>query len=222
MSQSQESVEKTGPHFNWDEFKAVQKQTIEALHVIAREIQPGMLESEAYELSKSTLTELGFGKSWHRPYVRFGANTTLMFGQPSPAGTRLQETDLFYLDIGPVKNGYEGDAGDTFLVGHNPEMEKCIADTRSVFFEAQEQWRRHRTTGQELYRYADQLASQKGWILNLKWHGHRVSDFPHQVYFKGNIAELEFTPSAGLWVLEIHLCDPQGRFGAFYEDLLSE
>jgi hypothetical protein len=31
---------------------------------------------------------------------------------------------------------------------------------------------------------------------------------------------VDFTPSPLLWVLEIHIRDPQMKFGAFYEDML--
>jgi hypothetical protein len=34
------------------------------------------------------------------------------------------------------------------------------------------------------------------------------------------LAEFDVKPSAMRWILEIHLRDPQGRFGAFFEDML--
>ncbi len=50
--------------------------------------------------------------------------------------------------------------------------------------------------------------------------GHRAGDFPHQVFFRGGIAELDFKPGAGVWILEIQIRHPTLPFGAFYEDSL--
>jgi Xaa-Pro aminopeptidase len=217
---SKTQAEKTGEKFQLSSLLRVQEQTWDALRQIAAEIRPGMLEEEAYELAKKKLIELGFSKSWHRPYVRFGTNSVLMYGKPSQPGVRLGEDDLFYLDIGPVKEGYEGDAGDTFVTGQNPRMRKCIEDTRKLFQEMKRQWKAEGLTGKDLYSYGESEARKLGWVLNTEWNGHRVADFPHQIYFKGNLCDMEFTPSPGVWILEVHLCDPEGGFGAFFEDLL--
>jgi hypothetical protein len=50
--------------------------------------------------------------------------------------------------------------------------------------------------------------------------GHRLSEFPHAAHHKGALADAPFTPSPGLWMLEIQLRHPTRPFGAFYEDLL--
>ena len=49
---------------------------------------------------------------------------------------------------------------------------------------------------------------------------NRAGDFPHQVFFRGGIAELDFKPGAGVWILEIQIRHPTPPFGAFYEDSL--
>ena len=64
------------------------------------------------------------------------------------------------------------------------------------------------------------LAQSMGWELNFDLPGHRVSDFPHAAIHTGSLAEFEDSPSAMRWILEIHLRDPQRRFGAFFEDML--
>lgn len=214
-------AERHGEKYNVEGFLKIQAETIKALHEIAAQFKPGMLEEEGYELAKKYLADQGFEKNWHRPYVRFGENTSLMYGKPSKPGIRLGENDIFYLDIGPVKGTFEGDAGDTFLTGSNPEMQRCIDDTRALFKETARVWRAEKLSGQALYECAATRASALGWELNSEWNGHRIADFPHQLYFKGSLAALDFTPSGGLWILEIHLKDPKGRFGAFYEDLLA-
>ena len=59
-----------------------------------------------------------------------------------------------------------------------------------------------------------------GWVLQRKVDGHRLSDFPHALYFKGGLDELDFSPSPYAWILEVQLHDPQTNRSAFYEDLL--
>jgi hypothetical protein len=61
-----------------------------------------------------------------------------------------------------------------------------------------------------------------GWELNFDLPGHRVSDFPHAAIHTGSLADFDQAPSAMRWILEIHLRDPQHRFGAFFEDMLLE
>jgi len=59
-----------------------------------------------------------------------------------------------------------------------------------------------------------------GWQLNFDLPGHRLSDFPHAAIHTGSLADFERSPLPLRWILEIHLRDPQGRFGAFFEDML--
>lgn len=59
-----------------------------------------------------------------------------------------------------------------------------------------------------------------GWDLDPDLPGHRVSDFPHAALHTGALAEYDHAPSSMRWILEIHLLDPQRRFGAFFEDML--
>lgn len=51
-------------------------------------------------------------------------------------------------------------------------------------------------------------------------NGHRLGDFPHAVYFKGKLGEIDIIPKEKLWVLEILIRHPRKNFGAFFEDLI--
>ena len=57
-------------------------------------------------------------------------------------------------------------------------------------------------------------------MLNLEMDGHRISDFPHAAIFDGSLADMDFAPAMGLWVLEIQLRHPSKPYGAFFEDIL--
>ena len=195
-------------------------RTHEAVKAIAAAMRPGMREEDAVVLANSLLAERQMRRGWHKVNLRFGVNTTLHFHTPSQPGVVLGTSDIFFIDIGPVFEHWEGDAGDTFVVGNDADLARCAADARAVFHSARRRWLADRLNGRELYDYAAAEAARLGWVLNLDMNGHRISDFPHKAIFGGSLAEIDFVPSAGLWVLEIQIRHPTRPFGAFFEDLL--
>jgi methionine aminopeptidase len=214
--------ERAAGDFDALKLREVQTKTIQAMHGIAGTFRPGMLEEEALELTARRLQELGFKKNWHKPYVRFGPNTCLIYGKASIPETRLREDDIFFLDIGTVMDGYEGDAGDTFVIGGGgSKMQACADAARTLWKTVRDAWQQRKLSGPQLYEFAEGEARRMGWTLNVDWDGHRVADFPHHAYYKGSLAQADLVPAPGIWILEIHLCDPEGNFGAFYEDLLT-
>jgi methionyl aminopeptidase len=105
-------------------------------------------------------------------------------------------------------------------VGNNAEYARCARDAELLFHEVRAVWKDERLTGQALYIFADRTAKAMGSELNFDLPGHRVSDFPHAAIHTGALADFDASPSSARWILEIHVRDPQGRFGAFYEDML--
>lgn len=213
-------LEAVGAAYDEERMLYVRERTRSAIHQIAAQMKPGMVEEDAVEMAKDLLAKLGMLKGWHDVYVRFGANTLKTFGAASDPGVVLGENDIFFIDIGPVWKEWEGDGGDTFVVGQNSEMERCAADARTLFHTVRRKWAAEGASGKALYDFAIDEAQKLGWELNMDLSGHRISDFPHEVIYPGPLAEVEFTPKPLLWVLEIHIRDPEMRFGAFYEDML--
>src|ERR1700744_2411534 len=187
---------------------------------IAAACKPGMVEEDAVEMAKDILAKHGMVQGWHDVYVRFGSNTTKTFGADSDPGIVLGADDVFFLDIGPVFEKWEGDGGDTFLTGNDPQMAKAAVDARTLFHITRKKWQDDGWTGIQLYDFAEAEAKKLGWELNLDLSGHRISDFPHAAIYEGPMNTVDFTPSPLLWVLEIHIRDPKMKFGAFYEDML--
>jgi Xaa-Pro aminopeptidase len=213
-------LEAVGAKFNEEQMFFVRQRTRNAIHEIASRVKPGMVEEDAVEMAKDLLADLGMLKGWHDVYVRFGTNTTKTFGAPSDPGIVLGKDDIFLIDIGPVWEQWEGDGGDTFVTGSDPEMARCAEDARTLFHLVRKKWEQESATGKVLYDYATDAASQLGWQLNLDLSGHRLSDFPHASVYDGPMATLDFTPSPLRWVLEIHIRHPTKPFGAFFEDML--
>jgi methionyl aminopeptidase len=212
-------VEDVGTNFSVAKILDVRLRTRRAVNTIASRIGVGMNENEAREVARRTLTELGLRKGWHSIYVRLGANTR-DFTDPGGRDVPLRENDIFFVDIGPIYEGIEGDAGDTFVIGNDPGHLRIKSDVKAVWDEVRDCWFDDRLTGPTLYELASAAASRRGWILNLDLSGHRLSDFPHKALYDGSLARTDLVPSPDLWVLEIALVDPDRRFGAFYEDLL--
>jgi len=222
MSASIQDAERVGHSFSEDGMLAARRFTRTAIQKIAEGVRPGMVEEDAVAFAKRVLAGMALHATWHPVRVRFGPNTTKAMKQPSTPGVVLKENDIFFVDIAPRYEAWEGDGGASFVVGHDLQLERCARNAEELFHEVRAAWRRHDWTGARLYEYADQRARQMGWELNFDLPGHRLSDFPHAAIHTGSLAQAAFSPSPMRWVLEIHLRDQERRFGAFFEDLLLE
>ena len=213
-------TERIGPSFSDEGMLLARQKTRQAILDIAALVEPGMVEEDAVELAKETLIRSGMELSWHPTRVRFGSNTTKAMKLASQPGIVLQDDDIFFLDIAPRVGAWEGDGGASFTVGKSQELQRCARNSETLFHEVREVWIKEKLTGQALYAFADKQARGMGWELNFDLPGHRISDFPHAAIYTGSLAQFEARPSSMRWILEIHLRDPQQRFGAFFEDML--
>jgi Xaa-Pro aminopeptidase len=212
--------ETVGSIFDPTLMQRARELTWAALHSIRDRMQPGISEDEAKLAAMEVFRELGFERLWHPTYIRIGSNTTKTYRQPSDPGVRLGDNDSYFVDLGLVFDGHEGDVGDTFVVGHAPQRQACADAARALFHEVANAWRTQGLSGQSLYAFASDRAEAMGWRLNHAIKGHRVSDFPHSIHRAGDLGDLQVSPSSGLWILEIQIAHPSEPYGAFYEDLL--
>jgi hypothetical protein len=212
--------QRVGENFVLDSMMYARDRTWDVVNQLSSLVRPGMLESEAAAECKRLMTALGMERIWHPSLVRFGANTLKTFKERSEGDPRLADNDIFFIDLGIVWKGHEGDAGATFVVGDDPEMIGCAVAAQRLFDDVEAYWRKTGTTGIALYEHAEHRANEMGWRLNLDIKGHRVSDFPHAVYKAGKLGDFAACPDVGLWILEIQIAHPTRPCGAFYEDLL--
>ena len=214
--------ERVGAAFDPALFAESRRLSHELVREVASVVRPGMSEDDAHAAAGRVFKGRRIEKFWHATKIRFGRNTTCNFGDPSDPGVRLATGDLFFVDLGIVWKGHEGDAGDTFVVGEAgpTQNDPIIEASHAVFAETRNAWMRHGWSGERLYAHAAAAAKSRGFELNPRMDGHRLSDFPHAVHFKGGLAEFGTKPAASLWVLEIHLLDRSRGVGAFFEDLL--
>ena len=209
-----------GPDFTLAAMIHARDQTFDAVNRIADRIRPGMTEGEARTIADEVLQAMGMERLWHRNVIRFGPGTLETFHKPFHPDCVLQADDIFFVDLGVVWDGHEGDCGDTFVVGADPEMHACAAAARQIWNDVAQHWHDARPSGDALYRYASDSAQARGWTLNRDVKGHRVSDFPHAIYQAGKLGDFAQTPAPGVWILEIQIAHPTRPIGAFFEDLL--
>ena len=213
--------EAIGQRFDPTLMQRARKRSWAALRGIRERMHPGISEDEAKAEAMQVFDELGCERLWHPVLVRIGTNTTKAYRQASEPGVRLGENDSYFIDLGLVFDGHEGDVGDTFVVGNAPKQQACAEAARTLFHDVADVWRNQDLSGQTLYAFAEERAAAMGWRFNQATKGHRVGDFPHSIHKGGDLADLAAAPSQDLWILEIQIAHPTEPFGAFYEDLLS-
>ncbi len=219
MNHTGHDEENYGPQFNLDLYLKAREKAMQAVHQTAEQIVPGMNEQQCIEILNRELSEAQIEKFWHPTKFRVNNNTTKSFRDASE-DLVLKESDLFFVDIGPVFYNHEADYGETFVIGNDPKLINLRDATKKVFEATQKAWKENRLTGQALYEFAVKEALKYDLILNTNMYGHRLGDFPHALYFKGKLGTLNFSPAPHLWILEIHLLDESIGRGAFFEDLL--
>lgn len=208
--------------FNLSKFLKARELTIKAVETIANRIEVGMTEEDGFKVIDSVLSELGAEKKWHPHKFRIGINTTKAFKEVSEPDVKLKENDIFFIDIGPVFDGYEGDFGKTFTVGSNSRYLEITKHVEQIFLKANEYWFNENPTGVELYDFLEKTAKELGYILNTAMNGHRLSDFPHAIYHRGKLQDFQSVPMENLWVLEVLIIRAFENYGAFYEDIIKK
>jgi Xaa-Pro aminopeptidase len=217
------------------ELVAAEEKAFALLDAIERAglIAPGRSESELdrdiFELAKK---DFGVEKHWHKRIVRAGANTVCIFSDTPPERT-IEPDDTVYLDLGPVFDEWEADVGRSYALGNDPRKNKLVADLPRLFEIVQTHYYASpEITGAELYAFAQQTASDSGWLYGGIIAGHIVGEFPH-LQIPGNKDWNRIAPANPTrmcdpdgngnekhWILEIHLVDQARTFGGFYERLM--
>lgn len=216
-------TETVGSEFNVDFLKQARDITLEIINEAALLIKAGMSEAVTQKIIQDLQIKKEAPKSWHPPQIRFGPNTLLPFGKVGVAQYLLKENDIFFIDIGPIYKGHEGDVGRAFAIGNDSEMHRCARDVETIWMKVREHWKQNQISGEELYHFAEKCALDVGnWKLNFqKANGHRIADFPHAAKQRGSIQEFMNKPLENRWILEIQTQHPTLPYGAFYEDLLN-
>ena len=215
--------EKTGINFNLASFLEARLKCISMVDEIIKHVSPGISEKEGQNLIKECFYSHGIEKNWHPSKFRIAADTTKSFRELPDAEIRGEAGDICFIDVGPIINQHEADYGRTFIIGGRPaqpEYEKLVESSEKVFHLTADYWRSTGASGVALFSFAQQAALSLGYQLNPLMAGHRLGDFPHQVFSSQKLFEFDQKPTENLWVLEILLLDESLLRGAFFEDIL--
>jgi Xaa-Pro dipeptidase len=197
-------------------------------------IRPGITENslntDIYALAKEMY---GISTYWHKRIVRAGRNTLLPYAE-NPPDLTIGEDDILFLDLGPVFEEWEADFGRTFVLGSNPLKLKMRSDVEAAFADGKRYFEgRPEITSDELFHYAESLATKYGWEFGGPIAGHLIGQFPHEriaddkvslyVHPKSNLPmrSLNEQGQKRHWILEIHFVDREHEIGGFYEELLT-
>lgn len=205
-------------------------QDIEQLGLIRPGVMESQLNKEIFRLSRD---KYDAGRHWHKRIVRAGANTVHPY-QVDPADLAIAEDDLVFIDLGPVFADWEADFGRTYVLGTDPDKQRICRDLETIFAAGKRHFQANPAiTGSELYTFVCDLAGQYGWDYGNGHAGHIVGEFPHERIHGDKVAlyihpenrqPLRRPGQTGHdyhWILEIHLVEKAGRYGAFFEELLT-
>ena len=196
-------------------------------------IRAGVGEQElSDEIRDLAADMLGVTRHWHRRIVRAGDNTLQPFLEHPPDRV-ITESDIVFLDLGPVFEEWEADFGRTFVLGDDPDKHAVRDALPRVWQAGRDYFENHPdVTGAELFDVSVEVARAEGFGWGSHIAGHLVGEFPHKkiagtdtewYIMPGSNKPMRRTDPSGRrchWILEIHLIDPLRRFGGFYEQLL--
>jgi Xaa-Pro aminopeptidase len=198
-----------------------------------RLIRPGETEeSLSRAIFALASSDFGVAKHWHRRVVRSGPHTRMLFRELPPDRT-IEEDDIVSLDLAPVFGELEADFGRSYVLGHDPEKLRLVRDLAAVFRECQELYvATPAMTGSDLFAHVGLASKRRGWAFGGLHAGHLIGAFPFSPKERDHACnrirpDNEWPMNAPgpngeprHWILEVHLLDPTGAFGGFYEELL--
>lgn len=196
-------------------------------------IRPGETEeSVSRAIFDLAASDFGSRKHWHRRVVRSGPHTRMIFRELPPDRT-IEEDDIVSLDLGIVFSDLEADFGRSYVLGHDPEKLRLVNDLAVIFRECQQVYAgAPGITGRELHACVLEASEKRGWTFGGLHAGHLIGAFPfspsERDHARNRIRPDNEWPmkapgpsgEARHWILEVHLLDPTGSFGGFYEELL--
>lgn len=204
---------------------------IEALGFITAGRTEREVEEDIYDLAARAF---GIEKHWHKRIVRAGINT-LATASDNPTVRVIADDDMVFLDLGPVFEDWEADVGRSYAIGPDPRKHELCRSLSEQFEIVQNRFQEDpEITGAALYDYACEAARAAGWVFGGQIAGHIVGEFPHarlpgpkQVHHispenPNRLRDLDGLGQKRNWILEIHLVDPSGSFGGFYERLMMD
>lgn len=158
---------------------------------LENKIKPGMTTLELDELAEKKMRSLGaipaekgydIGVPGIPPFpasICVSINDEVIHGVPSKDKI-IQEGDIVSVDTVALKNGYNGDAARTFIVGKGTkEAEKLIEVTKQAFFEGLKYAKVGNRVGDISHAIGEYVWS-KGYDVVREYQGHGIGKEMHE------------------------------------------
>jgi Xaa-Pro dipeptidase len=204
-------------------------QAIEAEQLVRAGQTEDQIDRAIFALAKE---KFGVEKHWHRRVVRSGPHTRMLFKE-LPPDRLVEEDDIVSIDLGPVFDSMEADFGRSYVIGNSAAKTRLQQDLEYLFNSCRDfYFQRPELTGAQFYQHVCAASIERGWTFGGLHAGHLVGAFPFSRTERDsprnrirpdNLWPMNLPDESGHprhWVLEIHLLDPTGTFGGFYEELL--
>lgn len=158
---------------------------------LEEKIKPGMTTWELDEIAEKKMRSLGaipaekgydIGIRGIPPFpasICVSINDEIIHGIPSKT-RKIQEGDIVSIDTVALKNGYNGDAARTFIVGKaSKEAERLVAVTRQAFFEGIQYAKAGNRIGDVCHAIGEYVHSQ-GYSVIREFQGHGIGREMHE------------------------------------------
>lgn len=190
----------------------------EIVHASIQLVKIGMKRQDILIIIQLQMAQRGIRKNWHRPVVRIGPATRLIFDDRDCDDRIVSNGDLVFIDIGIVFQGYEADFCQTFRITEQPYP--TVPHAAKIWKELHQTWKLNPLiTGKELYTRASRLASET-YFLDSREGGHRIGQFPHSRQGPEFLKDFDQPVAPGEWILEIKLIHQTRDEGIFFEQIL--
>lgn len=146
-------------------------------------IKPGITTKELDRIAHDYILSQGatpsfLGYSGYPASICASINDTVIHGIPDK--TKLKEGDIISLDIGALKDGYNGDAARTFAVGKiSDEAQRLIDVTKQSFFEGLK-YARHNERLFSISAAVQECVESNGYSVVRNYCGHGIGKELHE------------------------------------------
>ena len=166
-----------------NKMRAAGKVVFGTFKELEKHIRPGITTRELDRIAHDYIVSQGatpsfLGYSGYPASICASINDTVIHGIPDK--TRLKEGDIISLDIGALKDGYNGDAARTFAVGKiSDEAQRLIDVTKQSFFEGLK-YARHNERLFSISAAVQQYVEANGYSVVRNYCGHGIGRELHE------------------------------------------
>ncbi len=194
------------------------QQASRGLDAVMDQVRPGLSEYELAGAAAQAIFAAGAQELAFPPAVTAGPRTGLKHSYPT--GRKVEEGDMFFVDLGAVCQGYLSDVCRTFVVGRPDATQRKMQETALLM---EESFIAHARPGAricDLQRLCEDIAAKAGYADYYYptgiGHGIATSIAEIPVLFPDNEAQLE----AGMTFALEPMIVVEGLGSSVYEDVI--